>query len=777
MADLIKKIKIKKQDGTFTDYIPIGAEAKNVDMNNGKDLQETIGTIDIDKDGSIAEQLGRCKNYDNDITILNTDINNLKAVDIGLENDIIDLQIDKINRTDIIDNLNSSSNTKVLSANQGKVLEDKVTTLKNEKVSLDDRVQYIFPKMWPNAFSGDIEIVKYKNKNILIDTHHSNFIDNVLDFLSDNNFTHADVFICSHYHLDHYSNFEALCENGIIDNNTQLFLMAETTKFNWETNIAKVKNICNKYNLNYYTPVEEGEEYIISNTFKMRFWNCDVGKMDTYYPSLSSDDHSNSTSLCVVFEHGKNKVFMGGDSTGETYSYLLTQTNFMKEYGNFDLFKIGHHGINDWTNYVFLMNIAPTFSVQPGGITDFAINNFGISAEISTLSNVGSKIYPIYMQNNNVIFESDESKLNCISGKNFILRNYKRDRHLYVDINASKNEIQDGTKNHPFSEIMQAIMYAEKENPLNLFIHVADGTYCVSHSGQNLSEGSKNVLKITDSKMNIIIQGNNKDKTKVIINGIEINRGELTLRDLTIDIDNRTGLKSTRSRVYMNNCNIKSITDTLQTKHNAIETNNSTIYLLNCLIENANKGISGTGNTIITSILTFGTLNTTDYFPEEQTNISTNYRTYFKNGSDKVKLLTHTGTFEKAITLYKDEARDGNYGLSPIILPISIKNFSHYEVEYAYYLNRLHLKLTTGKLHSLHVFSGTQLRATEYTSTQKIEAIATLSVDADGNFSVWGTNIDKIDKNTGTHTFDTTPCFKITRITAYKSDLDVDYSS
>ena len=133
--------------------------------------------------------------------------------------------------------------------------------------------------------------------------------------------------------------------------------------------------------------------------------------------------------------------------------------------------------------------------------------------------------------------------------------------------------------------------------------------------------------------------------------------------------------------------------------------------------------------------------------------------------------------FEKAIILYKDEARDGNYGLSPIILPISIKNFSHYEVEYAYYLNGLHLKLTTGKLHSLHVFSGTQLRATEYTSTQKIEAIATLSVDADGNFSVWGTNIDKIDKNTGTHTFDTTPCFKITRITAYKSDLDVDYSS
>lgn len=33
MADLIKKIKIKKQDGTFTDYIPIGVEAQNVNVD------------------------------------------------------------------------------------------------------------------------------------------------------------------------------------------------------------------------------------------------------------------------------------------------------------------------------------------------------------------------------------------------------------------------------------------------------------------------------------------------------------------------------------------------------------------------------------------------------------------------------------------------------------------------------------------------------------------------------------------------------------------------
>ena len=39
MSNLIKKIKIKKQDGTFTDYISIGAEAQNISTNDGDSVQ------------------------------------------------------------------------------------------------------------------------------------------------------------------------------------------------------------------------------------------------------------------------------------------------------------------------------------------------------------------------------------------------------------------------------------------------------------------------------------------------------------------------------------------------------------------------------------------------------------------------------------------------------------------------------------------------------------------------------------------------------------------
>lgn len=39
MSDRIKKIKIKKQDGTFSDYIPIGADAQNIDTTDGESVE------------------------------------------------------------------------------------------------------------------------------------------------------------------------------------------------------------------------------------------------------------------------------------------------------------------------------------------------------------------------------------------------------------------------------------------------------------------------------------------------------------------------------------------------------------------------------------------------------------------------------------------------------------------------------------------------------------------------------------------------------------------
>ena len=39
MSDRIKKIKINKANGTFSDYIPIGADAENIDTTDGESVE------------------------------------------------------------------------------------------------------------------------------------------------------------------------------------------------------------------------------------------------------------------------------------------------------------------------------------------------------------------------------------------------------------------------------------------------------------------------------------------------------------------------------------------------------------------------------------------------------------------------------------------------------------------------------------------------------------------------------------------------------------------
>ena len=94
----VKTIKVKNEDGSISEEsYSIAADALNIDMVNGKNVQETIGTIDVDKDGDIATQLNK-----------------------------------KINKNDIIDNLDSTDANKVLSAKQGKVLNEAVTAANSD---------------------------------------------------------------------------------------------------------------------------------------------------------------------------------------------------------------------------------------------------------------------------------------------------------------------------------------------------------------------------------------------------------------------------------------------------------------------------------------------------------------------------------------------------------------------------------------------------------------------------------------------------------------------
>ena len=58
----VKTVRVKEADGTISqEVINIAADALNVEMANGETVQDTIGDIDINEDGNIAEQLKSVK--------------------------------------------------------------------------------------------------------------------------------------------------------------------------------------------------------------------------------------------------------------------------------------------------------------------------------------------------------------------------------------------------------------------------------------------------------------------------------------------------------------------------------------------------------------------------------------------------------------------------------------------------------------------------------------------------------------------------------------------
>lgn len=56
MALKTKKIKIKNKNNSFEE-IKIGANAEDIDMENGNNLQNTLGNIDIVNNGNVSQQL------------------------------------------------------------------------------------------------------------------------------------------------------------------------------------------------------------------------------------------------------------------------------------------------------------------------------------------------------------------------------------------------------------------------------------------------------------------------------------------------------------------------------------------------------------------------------------------------------------------------------------------------------------------------------------------------------------------------------------------------
>jgi competence protein ComEC len=454
-----------------------------------------------------------------------------------------------------------------------------------------DKVRFIFPKFWAGSRSGDCNLIKYKDKNILIDSHVEAMWSNVKAMLDDNDAKHIDYFILTHYHTDHQGNIKNLVNNGYIDADTVIYMSAEVSNYGawYSGNIAEYTGFLTDNNLSYSVP-DEGEELIIDGKLKLTFMNCDKDILDAY----TSTSDGNACSTVVLIEFGNTKALYTGDADRQVCErlYGLGFPN-----GRVNLYKICHHGINQRTFKPFVYLVNPTFAVQTGGITDAVKNNFGICEETAILENLGAKIYPVHMQTDYIEFVSDGSAVNTVKGKTDILSEQWEQPTYYVDIATSTDSYQDGSETHPFKDLMQAISAIHAGKGVAATINLADGVYCVSKTDGELE---KNRCYINTGRDVIVtIKGNANDRTAVVINGVFANRCNVSLKDLTLDLDQHNGLFVQGGTAILSNILITSLTSQFSAKSGIVAYENSRVVASNVRIEYANEAIIAKESTVV----------------------------------------------------------------------------------------------------------------------------------------------------------------------------------
>lgn len=471
-------------------------------------------------------------------------------------------------------------------------------------------LKFYFPKFWANRYSGDCNLIKYKDKNILIDCYGPDAWTDVKAFLDFYSVAHIDYFILTHYHADHVGNFENLVNSHYIDSNTEIFLPAPV-QF-WDNEPTYYTNFCENNNLDYHVPTEN-EVLQIDELLKLTFTNCDTTTLNNYYniDGMPQNLKQNNCSTVTLIEYQKTKALYTGDLHKQGLE-RIRKINFVKS--KIDLYKISHHGIDETTDLEFIRNIAPDYAVQTSGILHAQRNEFGCSADPSILEALGTNVYPCHKQTDYLEFVSNGEKMYCVQGKAGSVSTSNNPVEFYVDINVTADAIQDGSEQHPFKEISQAIGNLGSTPQGDATIHVANGYYAngINYGTSDSASYLKNTA-IAQRPYTINILGESNLNT--VINGLRFINANVRIRDVKVDTDNHNeAIYALNSRVEFTGCNITSNTNT-QNDKNATYFRKSQVYFDSCSFDYCNIGLNVLeASVVVTRYCNYGTNITTPIY-------------------------------------------------------------------------------------------------------------------------------------------------------------------
>lgn len=133
MSEKVKKIRVKQADGTMSDYIPIGANAEDVDLKNGKNVEEEFQTIKGNIDGLSSDLNDLDRNVNNKI-----DTENQKMIN-AIQNVSIQITNEKSERISSNSNLQNQINAMTKPSGSSVISNEEITNARVAAQSLGSK--------------------------------------------------------------------------------------------------------------------------------------------------------------------------------------------------------------------------------------------------------------------------------------------------------------------------------------------------------------------------------------------------------------------------------------------------------------------------------------------------------------------------------------------------------------------------------------------------------------------------------------------------------------